>query len=105
MCFPPTLRYMELECVFCLQKFRLQQSILGLLQLFLFVFLPEAVVPLQLPAERRRIANWPLQSEKPDAGADRPSASGILLNVVFLFCMVRTTKQDIKIKDSFLEEM
>ena len=105
MCFPPTLRYTELEGVFCAQKFRLQQSILGLLQLFLFVFLPEAVAPLQLPAERRRIAHWPLQSEKPDAGADRPSASGILLNVVFLFCMVRTTKQNIKIKDSFLEEM
>ena len=77
----------------------------GIAAAFLFVFLPEAVTPLQLPAERRRIAHWPLQSEKPDAGADRPSASGILLSVFFLFCMVRTTKQDIKIKDSFLEEM
>lgn len=77
----------------------------GIAAAFLFVFLPEAVAPLQLPAERRRIAHWPLQSEKPDVGADRPSASGVLLNVVFLFCMVRTTKQNIKIKDSFLEEM
>ena len=105
MCFPPTLRYMELEGVFCVQKFRLQQSIFGLLQLFLFVFLPKAVTPLQFPAEKRRIAHWPLQSEKPGAGADRPSASGIFPSVVFLFCMVRTTTRSIKINEIYLEEM
>ena len=77
----------------------------GIAAAFLFVFLPEAVAPLQLPAERRRIAHWPLQSEKPDAGTGRPSASGILQSMVFLSCTVRTTKQGKKIKDSFLEEM
>ena len=34
--FPPALRHMELEDVFCVQEFRLQQSIFGLLQLFCF---------------------------------------------------------------------
>ena len=34
MCFPPTLRYMELEGVFCLQKFRLQQSQYGVAAAF-----------------------------------------------------------------------
>ena len=36
MCVPPVLRYMELGEVFCVQEFRLQQSVCGLLQLFLF---------------------------------------------------------------------
>ena len=36
MYVPPVLRYMELVGVFCVQEFRLQQSNLGLLQLFLF---------------------------------------------------------------------
>lgn len=105
MCVPPTLRFYGVGgCILC-AEISAAAIHLGIAAAFLFVFLPEAVAPLQFPAEKRRIAHWLLQSEKPDAGADRPSASGILLNVVFLFCMVRTTKQDIKIKDSFLEEM
>ena len=34
MCVPPALRFMGVEVLFYLQEFRLQQSRLGLLQLF-----------------------------------------------------------------------
>ena len=40
MYVPPTLRFMVLEDLFCLQKLRLQQSLYGVAAAFLFVITP-----------------------------------------------------------------
>ena len=45
MYVPPTLRFMVLEDLFCLQKLRLQQSLYGVAAAFLFVFFQSCPPP------------------------------------------------------------
>ena len=94
------LRHMELEDVFCMQKFGCSNPIRDCCSFFYLHFGWKLYPPCSFRLKKRWIAHWPLQSGKPGAGANKPSAPGILPNMVFLFCMVRTTRRSIKIKES-----
>ena len=61
MYVPPTLRFMVLEALFCLQKLRLQQSLYGVAAAFLFLF-SGPVIPLAAPDWKRQIAHWPFRT-------------------------------------------
>ena len=61
MYVPPTLRFMVLEDLFCLQKLRLQQSLYGVAAAF-FISLFRAVIPLAAPDWKRQIAHWPFRT-------------------------------------------
>ena len=57
MYVPPTLRFMVLEDLFCLQKLRLQQSLYGVAAAFFVCFFPKLSPPLQLWRWKRQIAH------------------------------------------------
>ena len=46
MCVPPTLRFMVLEDLFCLQKLRLQQSLYGVAAAFFYFSFPGSYPPV-----------------------------------------------------------
>ena len=45
MYVPPTLRFMVLEALFCLQKLRLQQSLYGVAAAFFYFSFPDRLSP------------------------------------------------------------
>ena len=83
MCVPPTLRFMVLEDLFCLQKLRLQQSLYGVAAAF-FISLFRAVIPLAAPDWKRQIAHWSFPNVFRKPVFESPPASGSKLDFIAL---------------------
>ena len=83
MYVPPTLRFMVLEALFCLQKLRLQQSLYGVAAAFLFAFFQSCPPPCCSGLET---ADCPLavSNDFRKPVFESPSASGSKLDFIAL---------------------